>query len=342
MTVQLYGNGALSRGTIAVTGPWQYGQNAPNGAEPRPGTPTGDSQEVTRVTTMLTADERMRIDAVGLGVIQAYHRESVEDLWRDLRHKNASAIIVSTAMCQRADIGHMARMVREFPRVPAVALLSQFDGRTARTVLTLGQCGVRTLVDVREPTGWRELRSVLLSGRASDIQRLAVARLAVDLQEAPLGALRFFEILFAAAPRTATIRQLARALELVPSTLMSRFFRSNMPPAKRFLSLARLTYAARLFENPGISIANVANQLDYSSPQSFSRHVRMMMGYTAAGFRERFEGEAMLQYFREELVLSRIETWKTFDPFGRLSASGRTPRRILRNNPIIPPRNPEL
>ncbi|MEO7964869.1 MAG: hypothetical protein ABIT38_13280, partial [Gemmatimonadaceae bacterium] len=96
------------------------------------------------MTTMLTADERMRIDAVGMGVIQAYHRESVEDLWRDLRQRNAMAVIVSTAMCQRTDIGYMARMVREFPRVPAVALLSQFDGRTARTVLTLGQCGVRT------------------------------------------------------------------------------------------------------------------------------------------------------------------------------------------------------
>ncbi len=281
---------------------------------------------------MLTADERMRIDAVGLGVIQAYHRECVDDLWRDLRQKNASAIIVSTAMCQRTDIGHMARMVREFPRVPAVALLSQFDGRTARTVLTLGQCGVRTLVDVRESTGWRELRSVLLSGRASDIQRLAFARLSIDLQDAPPGALRFFETLFSIAPRTCTIRQLASALDLIPSTLMSRFFRAELPPAKRFLALARLAYAARLFENPGISIANVANQLDYSSPQSFSRHVRMMMGYTAAGFRERYDGEGMLQYFRDDLVLRYLETWKRFDPFGRTAASSRSQRKALRQN----------
>ena len=283
---------------------------------------------------MLTADERLRIDAVGIGVIHAYHRESLEDVWRDLRQRNAMAVIISTAMCQRADIGHMARMVREFPRVPAVALLSQFDGRTARTVLTLGRYGVRTLVDVREPTGWRELRSVLLSGRASDIQRVAVARLATDLAAAPKGAMRFFETLFAVAARTTTIRQLATSLEVMPSTLMSRFFRAGMPPVKRFLSLARLIYAARLFENPGISIANVANQLDYSSPQSFSRHVRMLLGLTAAAFRERYDGEGMLQFFRDDLVLARAECWRDFDPFGRAFA-GPTRKRAL--GPAVAP-----
>lgn len=303
---------------------WQYERSARSVNRPLAGSPA--RPDVPSVTTMLTADERMRIDAVGIGVIHAYHRESLEDVWRDLRQRNAMAVIVSTAMCQRADIGHMARMVREFPRVPAVALLSQFDGRTARTVLTLGRYGVRTLVDVREPTGWRELRSVLLSGRASDIQRVAVARLATDLASAPKGALRFFEILFAVAARTTTIRQLAMSLEVMPSTLISRFFRAGMPPVKRFLSLARLTYAARLFENPGISIANVANQLDYSSPQSFSRHVRMLLGLTAAAFRERYDGEGMLQFFRDDLIISRAESWHNFDPFGRVV--GQSARRV--------------
>lgn len=300
-------------GERAVATSWRYGLPLASPSSP---------VDTTRVTTMLTADERLRVDAVGMGVIQAYHRDSVEDVWRDLREHRARALIVSTAMCQRADIGRMARVVREFPRIPAVALLSQFDNRAARTVLTLGQCGVRTLIDVREPLGWRELRSVLLSERASDIQRLAVAQLSVDLATAPAGALRFFEALFSAAPRTLTIRRLARALGMIPSTLMSRFFRAKLPPVKRYLALARLTYAARLFENPGISIANVANQLDYSSPQSFSRHVRSILGLTAVEFRARYDGEGMLQHFRDDLVLSHRERWRTFDPLvsGRIVA----------------------
>ena len=56
-------------------------------------------------------------------------------------------VVVSTAFCREVpDISRVARVVREFPQVPTVALLSQVDRGTARAVLTLGQCGIRTLV----------------------------------------------------------------------------------------------------------------------------------------------------------------------------------------------------
>lgn len=287
---------------------------------------------VTRVTTMLTPDERLRVDAVGMGFLQAYHRDSVHDVWHDLRTHRVRALILSTAMCQQANISSMARMVREFPRIPAVALLSQMDRSTARTVLSLGQCGIRTLIDVREPTGWRELRAVLLSEQASDVRRVALSRLTHDLSGSPVGSVRFFEVLFSSAARTPTIRQLCDAVGIIPGTLMSRFFRAKLPPPKRFLALARLTCAAYLFENPGVSIHSVANQLDYSSPQSFSRHVRAMMQISAAQFRARYDGEGMLECFRERLVLPYLAQWRVFDPFDRVisrRASGAT-RKTLR------------
>lgn len=276
--------------------------------------------DVSHVTTMLTVDERLRVDAAGLGAIYSLHRESLHDVWQDLRQYRAKTLIVSTAMCQRTNISQMARMVREFPRVPAVALLSQFDPGTARTVLALGQCGVRTLIDVREPAGWRELRAVLLNDRASDVLRLAMSRVAVDLVRSPEGARRFFEVLFSAAPKTSTIRQLAEALQILPGTLMSRFFRAHLPPPKRYLAYARLTCAARLFENPGLSISSISNQLDYSSPQSFSRHVRALLDMSAVEFRSRYDGEGMLECLRENLILRFREQWQLFDPLGRSPA----------------------
>jgi len=278
---------------------------------------------VTRVTTMLTPDERLRVDAVGMGFLQAYHRESMQDVWQDLRSHRVRALILSTAMCQQANISNMARMVREFPRIPAVALLSQLDRSTARTVLSLGQCGIRTLIDVREPTGWRELRAVLLSEQASDVRRVALSRLALDLSGSPAGTVRFFEVLFATAAKTPTIRQLCRSVGILPGTLMSRFFRARLPPPKRFLAHARLTCAAYLFENPGVSINSVANQLDYSSPQSFSRHVRALMQLSAMQFRARYDGEGMLEYFREQLIFPYRTRWQSFDPFGRVEPRGR-------------------
>ena len=104
-----------------------------------------------------------------------------------------------------------------------------------------------------------------------------------------------------------TVRQLAHRLNVLPSTLMSRFFRARVPAPKRYLAFARLIRAARLFENPGLSISDVANHLDYSSPQSFGRHVRTLLHITAGEFRCTYDGERMLELFRRELVLPNIE-----------------------------------
>jgi len=265
------------------------------------------------VTTMLDPGERVRVDAAGVGLYRAYHRESLDDILRDLRERPIGAVLLSVARCMERDAARLATMVREFPRVPAVALLSQLEQQTPRAVLALGRSGVRTLVDVRQPTGWRELRTVLLEGRADDIQRLALAALATDLPDAHDECRRFFETLFRPGS-IATVRVLARALGILPSTMMSRFFRARLPAPKRYLAMARLVRAARLLENAGLSVANVSNHLDYSSPQSFGRHVRTMLGLTAVEFRQRYDGEGMLRRFREDLVIPHVAVLRRFTP----------------------------
>jgi AraC-like DNA-binding protein len=113
-----------------------------------------------------------------------------------------------------------------------------------------------------------------------------------------------------------TVRALSAELRVVPSTLMSRFFRARLPAPKRYLATARLVQAARLFENPGLSVANIADHLEYSSPQSFGRHVKTMVGLTATMFRQRYDGEGMLGRFREELVLPYLDVLRHFSPLG--------------------------
>lgn len=265
------------------------------------------------VSTMLDPGERARVDAAGAGLYRAIHRESLDDILRDLRERPIGAVLLSVTRCAERDAARLATMVREFPRVPAVALLSQLEQQTPRAVLALGRSGVRTLVDVRQPTGWGELRTVLIEGRADDIQRLALAAIATDLPDAEEECRRFFEALFRPG-RVATVRELARALGILPSTLMSRFFRARLPAPKRYLAMARLVRAARLLENAGLSVANVANHLDYSSPQSFGRHVRTMLGITAVEFRQRYDGEGMLRRFRDDLVLPYAPVLRRFSP----------------------------
>lgn len=266
------------------------------------------------VVTVLTSRERARVDAATDGMYSALHRESFDEVISDLRERRASAVLVSVARYGAQPSARMAAMVREFPRVPALALLTETDYSTPQAVLSLGQMGVRTLIDARQPAGWQALRDILVAEKAADLQRSALGQINEDLAGAPNDCWRFFELLFAHTPQINSVRDLARHLNILPSTLMSRFFRAHLPPPKRYLSLARLIRAARLFENPGFSIASVANHLDYSSPQSFGRHLRTVMKMSPVRFRQTYDGNTMLLYFRDELVMPYVSILRKFSP----------------------------
>jgi AraC-like DNA-binding protein len=260
----------------------------------------GNSTRAAQVSTMhLSADERASVDLAGVGLYRAMHRDSADDVVRDLRERGADAVVVSAASCDERSAARVARMVHEFPRVPTVALLTRFDGSVGQAVLALGRSGVRTIVDVRQPGGWRELRASLALPAQRDISDAAFAVLASDLRDVQWDCRKFFD-----CPRNITsVRQLAAVLDVLPSTLMSRFYRTGLPAPKRYLAMARLVRVARMFENPGFSIANVADELEYSSAQSFGRHVKSLLKLTAGEFRDRYDGDGMMNRFREELVL---------------------------------------
>lgn len=268
----------------------------------------------TPVSTILTPLERSRVDAAAQGLCDALHRESLDEVMSDLRHRKASLVLISVTRYGSQSSSRVAAMVREFPRVPAVALLTETQNSTPHATLALGQLGVRTLVDARIPAGWQMLRNLLAAQGSNDLLRSALTQISLDLPGVSRDCWRFFELLFEASPRISTVRQLARHLNILPSTLMSRFFRAKLPAPKRYLSLARLIRAARLFENPGLSVARVANHLDYSSPQSFGRHVRTVMKMSPVKFRSTYDGQGMLQYFRMELVLPYVDVLSTFRP----------------------------
>jgi AraC-like DNA-binding protein len=284
---------------------------------------------VAQVATVLTPAERIRVDAAGEGLYRSLHRDSVADVMRDVREARASAVVLSVTYCERVPGEPVATMVREFPRVPTLALLTELGPRTPYTLLSLGTSGVRRLIDVRDASGWRILRSALTDECGNSAQRLALRQLSRDLEGAPADCWRFFEALFLCAPNICTIRKLSRDLGILPSTLMSRFFRGGLPAPKRYLAMARLVRAAHLFENRGFSVANVANHLEYSSPQSFGRHVRSMLKITAVEFRERYDGAGMVNRFREELITPYTSILRRLSPLAYSASPGvaRAPRR---------------
>ena len=278
---------------------------------------TTSTDRLPPVATVLDPSERRSVDAAGAGLYRTLHRESLDEVRRDLKERRISAVIVSVARCVREEPAHMQAVVRDFPRVPTVALVSAASDTDPASVLALGNCGVRTLVDVRYAAGWGRLRDVLGAEVTNDMDRIALGVLQQDLRDASPDCWKFFESLFTRAYSAPTIRVLARRLGVLPSTLMSRFFRARLPAPKRYLAFARLVRAARLFENPGLSVADVANHLDYSSPQSFGRHVKSVLAINATDFRRRYDGQTMLRHFRETLILPYLPVLRELRPLAR-------------------------
>lgn len=277
-------------------------------------TTTSSARRIPPVSTMIEPVERQRVDAAGVGLYRTIHRNNISEVFRDLKERRISAVIVSVGRCVREEPAQMAAVVRAFPRVPTLALLSSAGDTTIEAVLALGNCGIQTLIDVREPDGWGRLRAALGREATKDTDRAVIAALRADLRGVHDDCWRFFEALFAPEFRVSTVRQLARRLNVLPSTLMSRFFRAQLPAPKRYLAFARLIRAARLFENPGLSISDVANHLDYSSPQSFGRHVKTTLHITAGEFRCTYDGDRMLERFRRELVHPNMQVLRELRP----------------------------
>lgn len=291
------------------------------------------------VITVLEPHERPRVDAAGAGFYRAIHRESIADALEELKHRRVSAVLLSVVRCGRQPDRRMHTVVHEFPSVPTVALLGQ-EPAPAESLLHLGNAGVTRLVDVRSPSGWSRLRDMLGAEVTSECDRVALEAIRRELGDVPKDCWAFFEAVYVTGDRVATVRELAARMHVLPSTMMSRFFRARLPAPKRYLAYARLLRAARLFEDPGHSIADVANALEYSSPQSFGRHVRTLLGITAGEFRRTHDAARMLQRTLDELVRPHREALRTLHPLERRSGvrSAHPPR--LRPPPSVIDRRP--
>jgi AraC-like DNA-binding protein len=164
---------------------------------------------------------------------------------------------------------------------------------------------------------------------AEAIETDALRLLAVDLEGCHEDTWRFFQAVWAPSPGYASTRALAKDLAVCSATLCSRFFREGLPTPRDYMLLARLTRAARILEQPNVSVGRAATVLNASSPQSFNRAVRKATGLTPAVWRAHANGADMLARFREELILPHRAKLLAFNPlFGRPSG-GRRACRIL-------------
>lgn len=266
------------------------------------------------VCTLVPAAERPRLDAAGSGCFTTLHAGTFQDVLSAARRARVDAIVFSANACASTDLPSIARLVREFPALPTVALVSRHDARTTDTLIRLGASGVRSAIDCTDAGGWGRLRDAVGRPVAPVTARL-LARLTPELDDASSDARLFFETLARLAPVLATVRGLARHLCVRASTLMSRFQRASLPSPKTYLAGMRLLHIAWLLENPGVSLGDAAYRMDFSSPQSLGRHLRAMLGLTASEFRQRFPFDVAVTRYIDLLITPYRDALRTLHPF---------------------------
>src|SRR5256714_15269781 len=89
------------------------------------------------VCTVIPAPERPRLDAVGDGCFDTLHADSLREALYVARRRRVDAMIISVHRCQGEALPGVARFVREFPAIPAVALVSRHDREATETLLRL-------------------------------------------------------------------------------------------------------------------------------------------------------------------------------------------------------------
>jgi transcriptional regulator GlxA family with amidase domain len=253
------------------------------------------------------------LEAAGQGSFAAIHTDSVGEAIRTVRERPVNAVFVSPSCVSHRELPQVADLVEGFPGVATVAVVSRHDAVSSSRLLDLGAHGVRKLVDLSGRHGWQYLRD-FVSHPASPTAARIFARLVPALGDASGDCRTVFEVMVRIAPTVSTVRAMAQYLQVAPSTFMSRFLRAGLPSPKQYLAGIRLLYAAALLEVPGLSIADVSYRLQYSSPQSFGRHLRTLLGMTATEFRARFRFRVALEDFVVRLIVPFRSRFPSFHP----------------------------
>lgn len=265
------------------------------------------------VVTVLEPPVRTIIDGATNGTFVKVHVDSVADAIQAVHEHAATALLLSPSVARHYSLPEIHSMVVKTPGATPVAVLADDWPTSHDALLSLGACGVRQVINLAEREGWDRLRA-LVDQVGGECGQFVCRELLAAAESTSADFRRFLAVVVRVAPETTTVRRLSAVLEIDASTLMSRFFRARLPPPKRYLSMTRLVYAAYFLEMPKVSVAATANALNFSSPQSFERHVRSVLGLTAGEFRRELNSRAAIDHYINRLIVPHLEKLRDFNP----------------------------
>lgn len=216
-----------------------------------------------------------------------------------VEHDLARVVVVDLRDREGRSTLDMVRHIREaYPSVPVV-LYCAISADTSRDVLAFARAGVNDLV-LRDVDDLRHtLRTALTTATDHCSARFVLEELKSLV---PANVVPMLRYCLENGRRALTVEDVADALHVHRKTLVGRLGSAHLPTPSALIAWCRLLVAARLLEDPGRSVEEVALLLDFPSGTSLRNMMKRYTGLRPGEIRQNGGVRCVLHAFKRQLT----------------------------------------
>jgi AraC-like DNA-binding protein len=194
------------------------------------------------------------------------------------------------------------RRIRDgYSSVPVV-LYCALNPDTSRDVLEFARAGVNDLV----LRGVDDLRVTLRGAVQNALDHSSARSITAEIEPlVPNNVLPILRYSLENGRRNLSVEELADALAVHRKTLVDRLNAAGFPSPSSVISWCRLLVAARLLDDPGRSVEQVALLLDFPSGTSLRNMMKRYTGLASTEVRENGGVRCVLHAFKRDLSLAK-------------------------------------
>lgn len=223
-----------------------------------------------------------------------------------LLENNLASVVVLDMRDQEGNstLGAVRHIRAAFPSVPVVLYWSLAPD-TSRDMLEFARAGVNHLV----LKGVDDIRISLRSALSDAADHCSALSLLSELASVvPSNILPMLRYCLENSRRALTVEQVAVALGVHRKTLVDRVSTAGMPTPSAIISWCRLLLSARLLEDQGRSVEQVALLLDFPSGTSMRNMMKRYTGLRPGEVRENGGVKCVMHAFKREIAGIEVDS----------------------------------
>jgi AraC-like DNA-binding protein len=254
------------------------------------------------VALLVDRTARARVQAATRGVAELLFADRVDDVWETISTRLVTTVVLQPRDAAGVSVAPLVERLRAtHPSISLIAYAALTPG-DSRDILELARAGVHELVIRGFDDAGVRLRVALAHAQELAAASEVLRELERDVPRALQPFVRYCLERAAEAPSVGVV---ARAMGVHRKTLVNRARAAGLPSPLRLIGWCRLLLAARLLEDPGRRVEQVALWLEFPSATSLRNMLKRYVGLRPSELRERGGWRAVLEAMRRAIRARR-------------------------------------